>query len=194
MKIKILKLKLKVSLKSLIWFFKSYKRILYALIIAVIFLQILYFSFNWSLLNVVITSPNLSPLEKFNFLISTFNSVLQSNGLFQFILIIFVSLIQGLSILTIIYIIKNQKNNIKYTSNNIFISFLVLIGLGCPSCGTSILTPILSIFISGSAVGLSETITSFVLPVAFLMGIYGLYILGLRLSSIQAQSKIDGIQ
>lgn len=194
MKIKILKLKLKVSLKSLIWFFKSYKRILYALIIAVIFLQILYFSFNWSLLNVVITSPNLSPLEKFNFLISTFNSVLQSNGLFQFILIIFVSLIQGLSILTIIYIIKNQKNNIKYTSNNIFISFLVLIGLGCPSCGTSILSPILSIFISGSTVGLSETITSFVLPVAFLMGIYGLYILGLRLSSIQAQSKIDGIQ
>ena len=194
MKIKILKLKLKVSLKSLIWFFKSYKRILYALIIAVIFLQILYFSFNWSLLNVVITSPNLSPLEKFNFLISTFNSVLQSNGLFQFILIIFVSLIQGLSILTIIYIIKNQKNNIKYTSNNIFISFLVLIGLGCPSCGTSILSPILSIFISGSTVGLSETITSFVLPVAFLMGIYGLYILGLRLSSIQAQRKIDGIQ
>ena len=194
MKIKILKLKLKVSLKSLIWFFKSYKRILYALIIAVIFLQILYFSFNWSLLNVVITSPNLSPLEKFNFLISTFNSVLQSNGLFQFILIICVSLIQGLSILTIIYIIKNQNNNIKYASNNIFISFLVLIGLGCPSCGTSILTPILSIFISGSAVGLSETITSFVLPVAFLMGIYGLYILGLRLSSIQAQRKIDGIQ
>ena len=66
------------------------------------------------------------------------------------------------------------------------VGILALVGLGCPACGTSLVTPIVAMVASGSAVAVAESITRIALPVALVAGVAGLYYAGLQAANVRA--------
>lgn len=97
------------------------------------------------------------------------------------------AIVQGLSLAALVYAIRHQpKTDGKMLGGSAFVGLLAVIGLGCPACGTSLITPIVAIFLSSSAVAVSEQIATIALPLATAVGLYGLYVIGLRLSTIKA--------
>jgi len=179
--------KLKLSYKNLAGVFANYKYIVSALIIAVAFFEFVYWAFNLGFLVKLISSPTLSFIEKLSLILGPFTYVRNQNGLFIFSIMILLAVIQGLLVSALIYAVRNHpKANEKIIGESALISLVAIIGLGCPACGTSLLTPLLALFISGSTVSLSHTITVYTLPVAIIFGLFGLYSIGLRISTINA--------
>ena len=101
-----------------------------------------------------------------------------------------ISLVQGQSIAALVYTLRHQQkfDAVAITGGSVA-GFLAIIGLGCPACGTSLVTPIVAIFVSGSAIAVSESITHIALPLALLVGLYGLYAIGLKAASARATSN-----
>ena len=173
--------KCKLSVKTIVWLLSQWRYLLLALIISVLFFEIIFWMFNLSILTVILTSGNLSILEKFDVLASPIKTINGTSGIIIVILMLIISVIQGINITALTYTIRHQKKaDSKLIGSSSLVSLLAIIGLGCPACGTSLLTPIFAIFLSGSAVAFSEQITTIALPLAVIIGIYGLYSIGTK--------------
>lgn len=191
-KISFLKLKALLSAKTVWWVLRQWRYSLLALGVAFLFFELIYWLFNLSTFTTVVGSGNLTLLEKARFVFDPLWSLFSTNGAYTATLMILVSLIQGVNIAVLTYTIRHQqKVDTAVLGGSTFVSLLAIIGLGCPSCGTSLLTPILAIFISGSTVALSESITRISLPIALLIGVYGLYAIGLKAATARAQSNTE---
>jgi hypothetical protein len=100
--------------------------------------------------------------------------------------------LQGIVIGQIIYILRNQKKlDEKAFGGSAIASAIALFSVGCPSCGTSIITPILSIFVSGASAGLSNTIHQTSVYVGLLFAIYALYTIGQTVAGIHAKNNFS---
>lgn len=182
--------KIKLSTQTSYWVMQKKRYASLVLLISFLFYELIYWIFNLSVLFKILSSNNVSFFEKMNVLISPFSSMASTNGIFFAILMIILSLIQGVNISLIIYSIRHQqKIDDAIISESSFITLLAMIGLGCPSCGTSLITPVVATFVSGSSVIISEKINYFVLPIAVIISFYSFYSLGLKLSTIRAKEK-----
>jgi len=187
--LRFLSVKLKLSVKTLLWLLAQWRYSLLACIVAVLFFELMYWLFNLSVLGIILGSGNVSFTEKVSVLLSPFHSVAAASGVFLFILMVLVSLTQGIAIASLAYIFRHQRAiDPGLIGGSSAVSLLALLGLGCPACGTSLLTPIVAIFVSGSAVAVSERIMNILLPFAFLAGLYGLYAVGLKLANVRVTS------
>lgn len=189
-KIAIFKIKFKLSAQTIYSEMKKIKNLAAAVIIAIIFFELIYWMFNFSVLTTILFSGKISFIDKIAVLISPMDSIVATNGLMFLLLLMLVSLIQGVSIVLIAYIVKKQRKiDDKLIGGSSFITLLAIIGLGCPSCGTSLLTPIVTLFASTSAVALSEQIIVFILPISLVLGIYSLYSLGIQVANVRARDN-----
>lgn len=181
--------KLKLSVKTLLWLFSNWRYSVLAIVLAGLFFELVYWLFNLQVLGIILSSTRLSIVEKLSTLLSPFQAIGGVSGRFTLSMMIALSLIQGVSIAALTYSIKNQpKVDNKLLGGSTVVGFLAVVGLGCPACGTSLITPIVALFASGSAVAISENITAIALPLAIAIGLYGLYVLGLRISTIRMQN------
>jgi hypothetical protein len=74
------------------------------------------------------------------------------------------SILQGLCIAMLVISVKtNREFDVPDLSKMSISSIIMLVGLGCPSCGTSILIPFLSLFVSSAAAAASWLSTVFML-------------------------------
>ncbi len=189
-KLSFLRLKLILSAKTVWWVLGQWRYALLALVVALAFFELIYWLFNLSTFTTVLTSSGLSMGEKFRFVVDPLFSLGQTNGMYTAILMLLVSLVQGINISVLTYTIRHQqKLDAAAVGGSSFVGLLAIIGLGCPSCGTSLLTPIIAIFVSGSAVAISESITRISLPIALAVGLYGLYVIGLKAAGARAANK-----
>jgi hypothetical protein len=189
-KAKFFHVKARHSASTLAWLLSQWRYAILAIGIAIIFFEFTYWLFNSSVLGTILLSPNVSFIEKMLVLGSPFESVIASNGSYTLILMILLSIIQGVSIAALAYILKHQKKtDPNLVGSSSLIGLLAILGLGCPSCGTSLLTPIVALFVSGSAVAVSEQIMVIVLPAALLVGVYGLYSVGLKTATVRAHGN-----
>lgn len=187
MRIKLFGMKLKIALQTLAWLFKQPRYIAFAAIISLLFFEFVYWMFNVPLLTTLMASNNLSINDKLALLLGPFTYVQNQNGIVVFSMMIGLALIQGASLAALTFAIRHQpKTDSKLLGGSAVVSLLAVVGLGCPACGTSLITPIVALFISGSAVAVSEQITAFTLPLAIIIGLYGLYVTSLRTSTIKA--------
>ncbi len=186
-KLRLFHMKLKVSTRTLAWLSRRPKYLAFALGVSLLFFEFVYWMFNLPMLWTLLTSLRLSLMDKLALFTGPFTYVQNQNGLVTFSLMLSLALIQGLSIATVVYAIRHQpKTDSKLLGGSAVVGFLALVGLGCPACGTSLITPIVAIFVSGSTVAVSEQITAIALPAALLIGLYGLYVVGLRASTVKA--------
>lgn len=179
--------KASLSFKTIMWILSKWRYALMSIVVAAVFFELTYWLFNLNVFWIVLTSFKLSFIDKVAFLLSPIQSIGGSSGYWFVIIMIILSITQGISISVLTFILRHQKKIDSETiGRSSLISLLAIIGLGCPSCGTSLITPIVAIFISGSAVAVSERITAVMLPLALAISIYGLYVLGIKSSSIKA--------
>ena len=189
-RLQFVKIKALVAARTHWWLLRQWRYALLALGAAFMFFELIYWLFNTSVLRIVLASANLSMLEKLHFVVNPLWSLADTNGVYTAILMIAISLVQGQSIAALVYTLRHQqKFDAVAISGGSVAGFLAIIGLGCPACGTSLVTPIVAIFVSGSAIAVSESITHIALPLALLVGLYGLYAIGLKAASARATSN-----
>lgn len=177
----------KLSMKNILWLVSQWRYILLAVIAALLFFELIYWLFNASTLWIIMSSPNVSIIEKIQVLLSPFESIGQASGTTLLTMMIGLAILQGISIAALTYVIRRQKKiDDRLIGGSSFITLLAVIGLGCPACGTSLITPIVALFVSGSAVAVSEQIAAVVTPIALLIAAYGVYKLGIQIANTRS--------
>ena len=185
----LLSTKLKLSAKNIGWLLSSWKYAVLAAVVAVVFFELIFWLFNASTFWTIMVSSGVSVSEKFNVLLSPFEAIGQASGVWLLSMMVILALLQGVSIAALAYVIRRQKKiDDKLVGGSSLITLLAIVGLGCPACGTSLITPIVALFVSSSAVAVSETITAFVTPLAVGIAAYGVYVLGLQIANTRTRT------
>ena len=96
------------------------------------------------------------------------------------ILIIFMSILQALTIMLLIFTWKNREKDraIDGASTGSIGAIFGFVALGCPTCGVSILTPILTAIAGTGAMAAAEGISHILIVLAFILLIYTVIKLG----------------
>lgn len=189
-KLKFFITKLQLSVRTIGWVLTQWRYALLATAFAILFFELIYWLFNLSVLTTILTSGNVTPLEKLEVLASPVQAIASAEGMTTALLILILAIIQGINLAVLTYTIKHQpKVDQKLVGGSTVVTFLAVLGLGCPACGTSLITPIVAVFVSGSAVAVSEKIAAIVTPIALLVALYGMYVVGLRAATIRAQQQ-----
>lgn len=182
--------KIKLSTRTIIKIMSKWQYLLLAVFIAFIFFEFIYWLFNFRVLFKIIASNNVTVGEKLAVLASPIESIASTSSIFLLVVMFLLATVQGLSLALLVYVIRHQRKlDDRLIGGSSFVALLAIIGLGCPACGTSLITPIVAIFISGSAIAVSEKITAFATPIALIIGLYGLYIVGLKAANVHARHQ-----
>ena len=95
------------------------------------------------------------------------------------VLLVLVSILQGISLALIIFTAQHNKRNQQTTQQlglSGIASVAAAIGLGCVPCGTSLILPIVAVFFSGAAAASAATVAStIVLIIALGLSLFSLY-------------------
>lgn len=187
LRLALLRAKLKLSCVTILWLFRQWRYILIAAIAALAFFELIYWLFNYDLISLLFFNPVIDFGTKLKVFLSPLTSVSNANGMLATIEMWLIAIIQGVNIALLTYVIRHQRKVSAGTlGGSSFVGLLAIIGLGCPSCGTSLITPVVAIFASSSAAAVSESINAIVLPLAILIGLYGIYVLGIQAANARA--------
>lgn len=175
-------LKTKTSLKGVFLVIKRPKYALLALGLSVVFIELLFWINNINLLFYILTTPTLDLYQKITFLASSYSGIWQSTASVLAVILIVISFVQGIMLACLVYIIKRRRTTgvIKTVGSSGISSILAALGLGCAACGTSLITPILTLLFSTTSTTLADSVGSYVMFVALLLSFYGLYSIGLK--------------
>lgn len=183
-------IKLKLSLKSVSAVIAQPLYACYAFIFAFLFMQLILWGTNFSLAQYIITNSSISLPSKIDFFASSTRDVFVNIFIPANALLIVVSVLQGLVISTLLYVIKyNRSVDKKALGGSVFATALATIGLGCVACGTSLLVPIVAIFASSSAAVITKSLTTPVLFLSIFISLFSLYKAGLQASTVIAHEK-----
>lgn len=151
-----------------------------ALIAAYLISLIIYFSINFGYYGAVLGGGNLSLLDRFEVIgLMSLGMVGSYFADFGGVLLLVVSLLQGVSLAVLIYTARqNRKLDALVAGRSGLALLLATIGLGCVPCGTSLLIPLMTILFSSSAPALIGTANQLVLVAAILLTVYALYLVG----------------
>ena len=94
--------------------------------------------------------------------------------------LVLLAIMQALALSGIIYALRHRQKEqaLNTASTGGIASILAFVTLGCPTCGLSLLTPILTMFAGTGAVAMAERLGWFLTGVAFLLLIYTIVQLG----------------
>ncbi len=95
--------------------------------------------------------------------------------------IFFIALLQGTLIgLIVVLWKKKRENNAANLEKAGIITGLIALGAGCPTCGTTLLTPLIAVFFSTGSLAIAGTVSIIVTWVAIIIAIFALKRLGLE--------------
>ena len=169
----------KFALVSTGYLFKKPKYLCVFLLSFLVFLYFLTFfrdgSSNWQLI-----WSGLAIDSKLEVLGRIFPAILENFCSFYGLTIIFLSLLQGVILMQIVFAWRNREKeqSLNTASTGGVGAILGFLALGCPSCGIGLLTPLLSAIAGASAVALSETIGYILTILAFGLLIFSIIRLG----------------
>jgi len=118
---------------------------------------------------------------------SSFENFLSLDGL----LLVFLALLQGLAITLMVFTWRHKKQDEVFgtASASTVASALGFVALGCPSCGISLLTPLLSAIAGASAGILAERVNIILTLVAYGLLLYSICKLGYLVFIIVTAAK-----
>ncbi len=91
-----------------------------------------------------------------------------------------IALLQGVLIGLIVLLWKKKQNSANLESAGI-ITGLIALGAGCPTCGTTLLTPLIGAFVSTGSLAIAGTISTIVTIIAVVIAIFALKRLGVEI-------------
>ena len=173
-----------LALLKLLYFRPLY--LLLALVISVIFYEIVYWFLNIGLIQFLFTSSVLSLEHKINIVISSYTAIFAAPFSPLLLLTFVVSLLQGASVAGLVFIIRRERALNKDVTKSLgsagIAGMLSVLGLGCTACGTSLVTPLLAVFISSSTTALAEQIGIYSAVFAFIAALITAYLVGRKLT------------
>ena len=109
--------------------------------------------------------------------------------------IVFMGILQGLCITALVYAIRHRQKDaaIDGVSRGGIASILGFVALGCPTCGMTLLTPLLTAIAGTGAVALGENLSRIFIIIAFILLIYTIiqlgYLVFITVSSAKQKEK-----
>lgn len=169
----------KFAMVSVGYLLKQPKYLVSFLVSLFVFLYILSFfkdgTGNWLLL-----CSNLPFADKLGVLGRTAMKIFENFTDMYGVLIIFMSILQALTIMLLIFTWKNREKDqaIDGASTGSIGAIFGFVALGCPTCGLSLLTPLLTAIAGAGAVAAAEGISRTLIILAFALLIYTVIKLG----------------
>ena len=111
------------------------------------------------------------------------------------LVLVLLALMQILAVAGIVFAIRDREKDqaINSASAGSIASILAIVTLGCPTCGITLLTPILTMIAGASAVALAERIGVVLTIIAFILLLYTLiqlgYLIYINVSASRAKEK-----
>lgn len=128
-----------------------------ALLLFYVFMNLLQWLFQLDLLIEVFQNPALSTADKIDFMLDSFRAIF-TTGL-DVVPVMFVIIAGSMAISVTMTIIQSrQASASKRGSSSIAMG---LVGSGCVACGGSVISPIVSLFVSGSSVSAANALQAF---------------------------------
>lgn len=94
-----------------------------------------------------------------------------------------ISILQG-TLIGLIILLWKKKQNAENLEKAGIITGLIALGAGCPTCGTTLLTPLLATFFSTGGLAIAGTVSIIVTIIAIIVAIFALKRLGLETYAI----------
>lgn len=161
---------------AVVW---RWQYLLLAAFYSLLFMQIIFWFLNIGLAQYLLFTAQLGLGEKIQFILDTTTSLLANANTLQGFLLVAISLIQGLALAIVTFLLRQKTDVEKRTIGGTGLASLgAVVGLGCAACGTSLVMPIIAIFFSGSVYAVADTVGVFASFVALIIGLYALYRLG----------------
>ena len=107
----------------------------------------------------------------------------------DFLLIFVVSLLQGLLIGLVALVWKKRKDNADNLQRTGIVAGLAVLGSGCPTCGTTLLGPLVMAVAGSSGVALAGTISGIFTALAMILALFSLKKLGFEAYAIIMDEK-----
>lgn len=158
-----------------------------ALVGSVLFLEFIFWVNNLALLLYILQVPTLSPIAKLHFIGATYTSIWQSTTSPLAVSLLLLSMLQGVAIACLIFIIRRQHQNMmlaKTVGGSAVASVLAFLGLGCAACGTSLITPLLSLLFSSTSTAMADNVGFLASVLGLVVSLYALYSLGLKTRAV----------
>lgn len=112
------------------------------------------------------------------------------NMLFSdWIFVFCISLLQGVLIGLIVLLWNKKKKNSENVQKVGIITGLIALGAGCPTCGTTLITPLLGVVFSTSSFAIAGVVSSIVTALAIIIAILSLKRMGLEIYVIIVNEK-----
>ena len=185
-------LKLGVSARAILYILKRWRYALLAAILAFGFLLLLSWLLNFELLWYILSSPNLTFAEKMSFVWRSTIGYLADMAPLQALATIALVAGQGIVFTVLVYVAKTQRKlDPKALGGSTIASIIALFSVGCVSCGTSIVAPVVGLFFSGATASLSEAINSVAIYVSLAIVLYALYAVGSTASTFVARERLS---
>ena len=158
-----------------------------ALAIAIVFYELIFWSLNLGLAGYLLTAPFLGISERLAIFTSSFTSLFTQPTSTLGMLLLLVSLLQGISLSMLIYTIRYERQQARSFMGAFggagLAGILSVLGLGCAACGTSLVTPLLTFLFATSSIAAAEKVGEVAALLALVVAIITLYLSGHKLSS-----------
>jgi hypothetical protein len=182
--------RLKVSWRGILFVMRRPKYIILTVAVALLFAIILTMTSSgttdWQLL-----FSSISAGDKFGILGTVFLRVFTNLLTFDGWLILLLSICQGVAIALLVFNFREQHHvDDKSLLRSSVASVIAIVGAGCPMCGTSLLIPLLTTIFSTSAYVIFDSISNFVMLIAFALMLFALRRLGFVSFTVMNSKKV----
>lgn len=172
------------ALVRLLYFKPQY--LLLAAISSFLFYELIFWFLNLGLARYLFVSPYLSLSDKLGIVIGSYSGIFADPLSGLAVMLFLVSALQGVSISAIVYTIRHERESNKGMVKNLggtgAAALLSVLGLGCAACGSSLVTPILTLLFASSSVALAETVGFYSALLALVVAIVTTHLAGLKLA------------
>ena len=145
-------------------------------------------SANWNLL-----FSGLPFVDKLGVLGRVFAAIPKNFTSLYGITILVMSVLQAICITLLIYAYRNRAKNkaLDGASTGGIGAVLGFLALGCPSCGVTFVTPILTMFAGAGAAAMTESVSNILMVLAFILMLYTIAQLGYVDYAIISSKKLE---
>lgn len=144
-----------------------------------LFLYLVLFMQNFSL-NISLLTSGISAAKKFDLLLDVFAIFPTMVSQFFGFAVLFLVLIQSVNI-GMLFVSRKIVNLTDVTSatNSGVAGVIMMLGLGCPSCGTSLIAPLVATIFGASSFVMLGIISNIIIVIAYILCLYALIRVGL---------------
>ena len=172
------------ALLRLLYFKPAY--LFLALASAALFYEIIFWFLNLGLAGYLLTSPYLSVLDRLEIIKSSFSGIFGAPFSLLATLLFIVALLQGVATSALTYLIRKERKFNRSFGASLggagAAGVFAVLGLGCAACGTSLVTPLLTLLFASSSVALAEQVGMYSAAVALVAAMVSAYLSGRKLA------------